>query len=101
MASVMAPRERRIGQQQPTPWCDAIGLVVETFREQFGQVLDRGCSQQARVNRRHAVGAVRADDGQIGHADFPNGPFFDEADVCHAALRPQGSATARHPAAGD
>jgi hypothetical protein len=40
-------RERRVGLQQPTPGSDAIGLVVETFREKFGQVLHRDRSQQA------------------------------------------------------
>jgi hypothetical protein len=30
----------------------------------------------------------RADNGEVGHPDFTNGPFFDEADVCDARFIP-------------
>ena len=61
--------ERRVGQQQPAPRRDAVGLVVEALGEHLGQVLDRRRAQQLGVDRGHAVGAVRADDRQVGHAD--------------------------------
>ena len=62
--------ERRVRQQQPAPRRDAVGLVVEALGKHLGQVLDRRRAQQLGVDRGHAVGAVRADDGQVGHADL-------------------------------
>ena len=44
------------------------------------------CAQQLGVNGGHAVGAVRADDRQIGHADLPLGAFLDQADALDASL---------------
>ena len=78
--------ERRVGQQQPAPRRDAVGLVVEALGKHLGQVLDRGRAQQLRVDRGHAVGAVRADDGQVGHADLPARAFLDQAHALRAAL---------------
>ena len=62
--------ERRVRQQQPAPRRDAVGLVVEPLGEHLGQVLDRRLAQQLGVDRGDAVGAVRADDRQVGHADL-------------------------------
>ena len=62
--------ERRVRQQQPASRRDAIGLVVEPLGKHLGQILDRHRAQQLGVNCGHAVGAVRADDGQVGHADL-------------------------------
>ena len=62
--------ERRVRQQQPAARRDAVGLVVEALGKHLGQVLDGRRAQQLGVNRGHAVGAVRADDGQVGHADL-------------------------------
>ena len=78
--------ERRVRQQQPTTRGDAVGLVVEPLRKHVGQVFDRHRAQQPGVNRRHSIGAVRADDGQIGHPDFALGAFLDEAHAPHALL---------------
>ena len=38
------------------------------------------------MNRGHAVGAVRADDGQVGHANVLGWAFLDQAHALHAAL---------------
>ena len=86
MASVIVRGERRVGQQQPAPRRDAVGLVVEALGEHLGQVLDRRRAQQLGVDRGHAVGAVRADDGQVGHADCLRRAFLDQADARDAAL---------------
>ena len=86
MASVIASGERRVGQQQPAPRRDAVGLVVEALGKHLGEVLDRRRAQQLGVNRGHAVGAVRADDGQVGHADLALGAFLDQAHARDAAL---------------
>ena len=44
-------------------------LLLKRSRIHLGQILDRHRAQQPRVNRGDTVGAVRADDGQVGHAD--------------------------------
>src|SRR5262249_10848935 len=43
-------------------------------------------AEQAGMNRRNAIGAVRTDDGQIGHANFALGAFLDQADAGYAGL---------------
>ena len=77
--------ERRVRQPQPAARRDAVGLVVETLGEHLGQILDRRGAQQFGVNGRHAVGAVRADNGQVGHADLALGTLLDEAYALDAA----------------
>ena len=79
-------RQRRIGQQQPAPRRDAIGLVVEALREHLRQVANRRLAQQLGMDRRDAVGAVRADDRQIGHADLVLRPLLDQAHALDAGL---------------
>ena len=86
MASVIVLGERRVGQQQPAPRRDAVGLVVEALGEHLGQVLDRHRAQQLGVDCGHAVGAVRADDGQVGHADLALAALLDQAHARDAAL---------------
>jgi len=38
------------------------------------------------MDRGHAIGAVRADDGEVGHADLSLGTFLDEADALNASF---------------
>ena len=64
------PGKGRVGQQQPTPWGHAVGLVAEALRKHVGEVLDRHRAQQVGMDRGDAVRAVRADDGEIGHPDL-------------------------------
>ena len=78
--------QRRVGQQQPAPRRDAVGLVAEPLGKHLGQILDRRRAQQLGVDRGHAVGAVRADDGQVGHADVLARAFLDQAHARDAAL---------------
>ena len=66
--------ERRIGQQQEAALRDAVGLVVETLGKQRGEIRHDGLLQQLRMHRGHAVGAVRADDGQVRHAHLLGAP---------------------------
>ena len=58
IASRNCAGQRRIGQQQPAPRRDAVGLVVEALGKHLGQIFNRRRAQQLRVNRSHAVGAV-------------------------------------------
>ena len=78
--------ERRVGQQQPAPRRDAVGLVVEPLGKHLGQVLDRHRAQQPGVNGGHAVGAVRADDGEVGHADLACRALLDQAHAGETAF---------------
>ena len=86
MASVMTLASGGIREQQEAPLRDAVGLVVEPLREQRGEVGHDGLLQQLRMNRRHAVGAVRADDGQVRHADLSGRALLDEADARDAGV---------------
>ena len=76
----------RVCQQQPTPWCHAIGLVVEALGEHLGQVFDRRRLQQPGVNRGDAVCAVRADDRQSGHTNLALSGFLDHARAANSLL---------------
>ena len=40
------------------------------------------------MNRRHAIGAVGADNSEIGHANFPHRPLLNEADAGDASFIP-------------
>src|SRR5262245_37371757 len=71
-------RKRRVRHQQPAARRDAVGFVAETLKIQFGQILDRYRAQQPRMNRGDTVGAVRADDGEIGHTDVLAGTLLNE-----------------------
>ena len=73
------PGERRIREQEEAPLRDAVRLVVEPAREERGKVGHDGLREQVRVERRHTVGAVRADDGEVRHADLPRLALLDEA----------------------
>ena len=75
-----------VRQQQPAPRRDAIGFVAEALGKHLGQILDCRRAQQLGVNRGHAVGAVRADDRQVRHADVLRRPFLDQAHARDAAL---------------
>jgi hypothetical protein len=72
--TVIVLGQRRVGELQPAPRRDAVGLVVEAVGKHLGEVFDRLRAQQARMDGRDAVGAVRADDRQVGHAHLLLGP---------------------------
>ena len=81
-----AAGERRIGQQQPAPRGHAVGLVVEALGEHLGEVPDGHRAQQLGMDGGDAVGAVRADDGEIGHPDLALAALLDEAHARDPAL---------------
>ncbi len=66
-ASISALR-RRVRLRQPAPRRDAVGHVDEALGPQAGEVGEDGLHQQLRVQRRHAVDLVAADDRQVRHA---------------------------------
>ena len=76
----------RVGQQQPAARRHAVGLVVEPLGEQLGEVGDHAGAQQVGMDLGHAVGAVRADDGQVGHAHLAGWRLLDQAHPLHAVL---------------
>ena len=75
-----------VGQEQPAPGGDAVGLVVEPLGEEPGEVLQHGLPQQAGVERGDAVGAVRPDDRQVGHPDLLLRALLDQADPRRQAV---------------
>ena len=68
-------------------------LLLKRSGKISARSLTRCFAQQIRVNRGHAVGAVRADDRQIGHANLLRGAFLDKAHALNASF------IARKPAA--
>ena len=86
IASVISASKVGVGQQKPAPGRHAVGLVVEPIGEELGQVGHDGRPQQPGVDLGHAVGAVRADDRQVGHADALLRPLRDQADPRQTAV---------------
>src|SRR5262249_28744771 len=76
--------ELRVRQQQPAARRDPVRLIIEALRKCRGEVFDGRVPQQLRVNRRHAVRTMRADDGQVGHAYFWRRAALDQAHVLKA-----------------
>ncbi len=70
--------QARVGEQQPAPRRDAVGLVVEALGEEAGEVGQQVRLDQLRVQLGHAVDAVRAHHGQVRHAHLPLGPLLDD-----------------------
>src|SRR5262249_15617541 len=78
--------ERGIRQEQPAPRCDAVGLVVKALGKHLGQVFNGGRAKQFGVDCGGAVGTVRSDDRQVGHAHVFFWSFLDQADSSDASL---------------
>ena len=76
-------RQRWVCQPQPATGRDTVGLVVEAFREDLGQILHRRRPQQVAVNCGNAIGAVRADDCQVRHAHMLFRSFLNQAHIRH------------------
>ena len=72
--------ERRIGEPEPAPRRHPVGLVAEPLGEGLREVADRRLTQKLGMDRRHAVGAVRSDNGEIRHPDALLLPLLDQAD---------------------
>jgi hypothetical protein len=81
-----AARQRRVGEQEPAPRRHAVGLVAEALGVHLGEVLDCHRAQQAGMDGGDAVGAVRADDREICHADLALSPLLDQAHALEPAL---------------
>src|SRR5262249_2551685 len=75
-----------IGQEQPAPRCDAVGLILKALGKHLGQVFNRGRAKQFGVNCRDAVGTVRSDDGQVVHSQVFVRAFLDQADSPNASF---------------
>src|SRR5687767_131894 len=63
-------RKLRIAKQQPAALGDAIGLVVETFRIELKEISKQFLLENSRVQTRHAVDRMAADDGEVRHAQL-------------------------------
>ena len=75
---VEQPAQARIGMRQPAPRRDAVGLVVDLAGVELVQAgKDRGLHQFG-MQRRHAIDAVRAGKGQVGHPHPALTAFIDQ-----------------------
>ncbi len=91
------PRQPWIGLVQPAPEGDAVGHVDDAARRDCLEVDEQRLAQQLGVQRRHSIGAVRADKGEVPHPDAPPVVFIDKrdcggrrlADRMHAVCRRQ------------
>jgi len=70
---------------QPAPRRDTVRLVVEPFGN-ISKVAQHVRTQQVRVNRRHTIRAVGADDRQVGHTYATGRALLDEADALHPGV---------------
>ena len=83
----------RIGLHQPAPEGDAVGLVDDPVGIERVQIAEHGLAHQVGVQRRHAVDPMRADKGQVAHAQLAAAVFVDQRDrsevieVAGSALR--------------
>ncbi|KAF5032753.1 hypothetical protein DSECCO2_613850 [anaerobic digester metagenome] len=68
----------RVGLQEPAARRDAVGHVDEAPRVELVEVPEQPVPEDVRVQLRHAVDLVAADDGQVGHAHLLAVPFGDE-----------------------
>ena len=71
--------ERGVRQEKPAPRRDTVGLVAKALGKHLRKIPDRPCAQELRVDRRHAIGAVRADDREVGHAHLSLCALFHKA----------------------
>ena len=77
-AGIEQGRQTGIRLLQPAARGDAVGDIVEAFREQPGVVREDGVDHQLRMQGRHAVDAVRCDHRQCGHAHMADAAFIDQ-----------------------
>ena len=75
--------KRRVGLQQPAPRRDAVGLVVELCRPQFGEVAQHLLLEEPGVQLGHTVDRARAHIGQVRHADMLLVALLDNAHPLH------------------
>ena len=70
MASVITAASGGFASSRKRRCVTPLVLLLNRLGEERGEVGHDGPLEQLRVNRRHAVGAVRADDGEVRHADL-------------------------------
>ena len=78
-------RERGICKPEPAPRRHSVGLVVEALRESLREVFDRRLAQELGMDRGHPIGAVGADNREVGHADVLGLALLDQAGSRHAS----------------
>lgn len=73
-----------VAEKQPATGSDAVGLILESLREHLEEVLEEIVLDDFRVDARHSVDGVRADDGEVGHVDAFVSVFLNEGHATHA-----------------
>ena len=86
MASVMVPASAGFASSSQRRGVTPLVLLLKRSGNISARSLHGGRAQQRGVNRGHAVRAVRADDGEVGHADMFGRALLDQARARDAAL---------------
>ena len=60
--------QQRVAVQQETALCDTVRLVVELLRHHLVEITQLLLLQDLRMEARHAIDRIAADDGQMSHA---------------------------------
>jgi len=76
--------ESGVAREQPAAGCDAVGLVVEPLGVHLVEVAEEVVLDELAMELCDAVDRVGADDGEVGHADFAFGAFFDDGHALYA-----------------
>ena len=67
--------------EQPAAEADAVGLVDDPRRRNLGEIAEHGLAQKPGVQRRDAVDAMGADEGEMPHADAAVRVLVDQRDA--------------------
>ena len=80
---------------------DTVCLVVESLREEFAEIRDRGSAKQLGVNRGDTIGTVSAHDGQIRHPHFTIRSVLKQTDARQHGHCPRGISPEHRPGTVD
>ena len=78
ICAVEQPAQARVGQREEATRCHPVGLVGEPLRPHLEEVLEDALLEQFRVQRGDAVDRVAADGGQIRHLHALAALFADD-----------------------
>ncbi len=79
-------REPRVGLVEPAPGRDAVRDVDDLVRSEAVEVGEDRLPHQARMDCRHAVDAMRTDDGEVCHAHAPVVALVEERHPLYPCL---------------
>ena len=98
MASVIVPASGGFASNSQRRGVTPLVLLLKRSGNISAKSLTVVCAQQLGVDRGHTVRAVRADDGQVGHAHVLGWAFLDQAHALHASFVAREIGSAPNPA---